>query len=41
MIRIYEGSTYNTLQVLDSFPSIERYVFTKTKIWLAPTMEKR
>jgi len=34
----FKHDTFETMRVLNEFPTLRGYIFTKTKIWLKPTM---
>jgi tRNA nucleotidyltransferase/poly(A) polymerase len=38
LLMCFKHDTFETMRVLNEFPTLRGYIFTKTKIWLKPTM---
>ena len=41
LYKCFKHDTYKTLTLLTSFPKLENYIFTKTNLWLLPTLKDK
>ncbi len=41
LMKCFKFDVLSTLQVLEKYPRLRDYIFTKTKLWLKPTFEKK
>ena len=41
LYKCFKHDTYKTLTLLASFPKLENYIFTKTNLWLMPTLKDK
>ncbi len=41
LYKCFKHDTYKTLTLLASFPKLENYIFTKTNLWLLPTLKDK
>ena len=40
LLKCFKHNTLKTLEVLDEFPKLRKYIFKKTNLWLKPTNEQ-
>ena len=40
MFKCFKHDTYETIQMLNEFPTLKYYIFKNTSLWLKPTMEQ-